>query len=131
MWCKNCNIETEQEKCPLCGSTTEEDTPIEVFWCDSCRVPVLQKVSQADKGICPKCKNKIKHMASDIRPVFPEERLLLELLIAKPSLCVKLVCDISSIFVSYFTFLNVTAFFSFFSKRGCGGKSFFFFLNHF
>ena len=49
MWCKNCNIETEQEKCPLCGSTTEEDTPIEVFWCDSCRVPVLQKVSQADK----------------------------------------------------------------------------------
>ena len=46
-------------------------------------------------------------------------------------LCVKLVCDISSIFVSYFTFLNVTAFFSFFSKRGCGGKSFFFFLNHF
>lgn len=45
--------------------------------------------------------------------------------------CVKLVCDISSIFVSYFTFLNVTAFFSFFSKRGCGGKSFFFFLNHF
>jgi hypothetical protein len=47
------------------------------------------------------------------------------------TLCVKLVCDISSIFVSYFTFLNVTAFFSFFSKRGCGGKSFFFFLNHF
>lgn len=45
----------------------------------------------------------------------------------EPSFCVKLVCDISSIFVSYFTFLNVTAFFSFFSKRGCGGKSFFFF----
>lgn len=42
------------------------------------------------------------------------------------ALCVKLVCDISSIFVSYFTFLNVTAFFSFFSKRGCGGKKLFF-----
>ena len=66
MWCKNCNIETEQEKCPLCGNTTEEDTPIEVFWCNSCRVPVLQKVSQADKGICPKCKNKIKHMKKSL-----------------------------------------------------------------
>ena len=60
MWCKNCNIETEQEKCPLCGSTTEEDTPIEVFWCNSCKVPVLQKVSQADKGICPKCRKKVR-----------------------------------------------------------------------
>ena len=81
MWCKNCNIETDQENCPLCGNKTEEDTPIDVFWCNCCRVPVLQKVSQADKGICPKCKNKIKHMASDIRPVFPEERLLLEILL--------------------------------------------------
>ena len=39
------------------------------------------------------------------------------------ALCVKLVCDISSIFVSYFTFLNVTAFFSFFSKREIGRAS--------
>ena len=58
-----------------------EDTPVEILWCNNCRVPVLQELSQPDKGVCPRCGKKMKHMAADIRPVFPEERLLLELLL--------------------------------------------------
>ena len=81
MWCRNCNIETREKKCPVCGTETVEDIPTEIMWCGVCRVPVLQEVSQADKGICPRCGNKMKHMAADIRPVFPEERLLLEILL--------------------------------------------------
>lgn len=81
MWCRNCNIELNDKKCPVCGSDTVEDKPVEVHWCSACKVPVLQEVSQADKGVCPLCGSKMKYMTSDIRPVFPEERLLLEILL--------------------------------------------------
>ena len=81
MWCRNCNIETKESICPICGAATIEDTPVEVLWCSNCRVPVLKELSQTDKDICPRCGKKMKHMAADIRPVFPEERLLLEILL--------------------------------------------------
>ena len=83
MWCINCNIETKENICPVCGAKTVEDIPVEIMWCGHCHVPVLQQVSQVDKGICPRCGGKMKHMAADIRPVFPEERLLLEILLDK------------------------------------------------
>ena len=85
MWCKNCNIETNEENCPICGEETVEDYPTEVYWCDDCRVPVMQAVNQADKGICPRCGKPMKYLAADIRPVFPEERLLIEILLGKKS----------------------------------------------
>ena len=81
MWCINCNIEVNQKTCPVCGRDTVEEVPVEVYWCPSCRVPVLQEVSQADKGVCPRCKSKMKYLSKDLRPVFPEERALLEILL--------------------------------------------------
>lgn len=83
MWCKKCNIETTEKMCPVCGAATVEDIPSEVFWCDSCSTPVLQEVTQADKGICPLCGNKMRYISTDLRPVFPEERLLLEIMLGK------------------------------------------------
>ena len=79
MWCKKCNIETDEPICPICGSETVEDLPTDVFWCGTCHTPIIQNNRQADRGICPVCRNKLKYMATDIRPVFPEERLLFEL----------------------------------------------------
>ena len=81
MWCAQCNIETNENVCPVCGAKTIEDLPVEVFWCDNCCVPVIQTTNQADKGICPICGGVTKYIASDLRPVFPEERVLLELLL--------------------------------------------------
>ncbi len=81
MWCKNCNIETNEEICPVCGTKTCEDIPTEVFWCRNCRTPIIYDVNQIDKGICPCCGEKTKYLSSDLRPVFPEERLLLEILL--------------------------------------------------
>lgn len=81
MWCTQCNIETNENVCPVCGSKTVEDLPVEVFWCDNCCVPVIQTTIQADKGICPVCGRATKYIAADLRPVFPEERMLLELLL--------------------------------------------------
>ena len=83
MWCNKCNIDTNDKICPICGSTTVEDLPVEVYWCSECKVPVIQTSTQADKGICPICKRKTKYLASDLRPVFPEERLLVEILLKR------------------------------------------------
>ena len=81
MWCAQCNIETNENICPVCGSRTVEDLPVEVYWCNNCCVPVIQTMNQADKGICPICGRATKYIAADLRPVFPEERILLELLL--------------------------------------------------
>lgn len=83
MWCKHCSIETNDSVCPICGEKTTIDTPSEVYWCKNCKIPVLQEESQADKGICPCCGGNLKHLSADLRPVFPEERLLLELMLGK------------------------------------------------
>lgn len=83
MWCRDCNLETNEKNCPICGRATEEDTPAEIMWCNECRVPIIRFVNAQDKEICPLCGQKIHHLAADLRPVFPEERLLLELLLEK------------------------------------------------
>lgn len=83
MWCKNCNIGTNEKYCPICGEETIEDIPTEVYWCDDCQVPVMQEITQADKGICPRCGKPMIYMSADIRPVFPKERLLIEILLKK------------------------------------------------
>ena len=83
MWCKACNIETNENICPICGAATAEDVPTEIYWCTHCRTPIIQEENRADKGICPICANGTRYMGKDLRPVFPEERLLLEILLGK------------------------------------------------
>lgn len=83
MWCKKCNIETNSDECPVCGEMTVEDVPVAVYWCKHCHTPIIQTVTQANKGTCPICKKEAKHLSADLRPVFPEERLLVELLLNK------------------------------------------------
>lgn len=83
MWCKNCNIETNESLCPVCGNTTVEDLPTKIYWCNHCKTPVIQYVNQANEGHCPLCNRKSKYLSADIRPVFPEERLLIECLLEK------------------------------------------------
>ena len=83
MWCRFCNLETKEKACPICGQETIEEIPTAVHWCENCNIPVIQEVSQSDMGICPICGSSMKFMATDVRPVFPEERLLLEILLKK------------------------------------------------
>lgn len=83
MWCRSCGIETNEYKCPVCGKKTEEEIPVEIYWCDSCKTPIIKQISDSYKDKCPCCGRKTKYMAKDIRPVFPEERLLMELLMGK------------------------------------------------
>ena len=84
MWCKDCSQETNNAKCELCGRITEQEIPIEIYWCDECKTPIIRAANNIEKSICTICKGKVKYMCADIRPVFPEERLLFEILTAKP-----------------------------------------------
>lgn len=83
MYCTRCNRYTDNNKCPECGRETLEEAPHVVYWCDTCKVPVIH-VPVGNKTTCPTCGNEAKYLCADIRPVFPEERLLFELLAAEP-----------------------------------------------
>ena len=84
MRCENCQHETHLDVCELCGSKTEAVVPTDVFWCAECQTPIIRNRNDADKERCPLCNGKAKYLAADIRVVFPEERLLLELMLDKP-----------------------------------------------
>lgn len=84
LWCKNCNRETSEEICELCGKATEEDIPVMVYWCQNCKTPIIKEANRIDIEICPLCNDEIRYMSSDLRPVFPEERILLEILLDEP-----------------------------------------------
>lgn len=84
MWCKNCRKETDLEKCDVCDKTTLPEVPFEVYWCDDCNVPIIAKATEGERTACPICAKKVRYLTTDLRPVFPEERLLLELLFGNP-----------------------------------------------
>ena len=84
MWCANCNKTSYSDVCEVCGGKTQQDTPIELYWCDTCRVPIIRELSDSIPKVCPSCGKPIRYLAKDLRPVFPEERLLLEVIKGKP-----------------------------------------------
>lgn len=83
MYCTRCNRFTDSDKCPECGRETVEEAPHVVYWCDSCNIPIIHVPVEGCID-CPTCGNKARYLCSDLRPVFPEERLLFEILTAKP-----------------------------------------------
>jgi len=84
MWCKKCYRETYSKKCEFCGSATESENSIEIFWCNNCKIPIIKYANDIDKDICSLCKQETSYLCADLRPVFPEERLLFEILQGKP-----------------------------------------------
>lgn len=83
MWCSKCQKETPHLTCEICGSNTEPFIPQKIFWCENCKVPVIVPCNSVQPS-CTCCNSSLKPLTSDIRPVFPEERLLLEILLDKP-----------------------------------------------
>lgn len=74
-YCNNCGIETNTSECPVCKGRTE--TKSQIFWCDSCNLPIYEES-------CSICGSRGRYMSTDLRPVFPEERLLLEIVLGDP-----------------------------------------------
>jgi len=80
--------ETELSECSLghAPAKTEDETPVEVYWCAECKAPIIVKASDISRDTCPSCSRTTSYLCADIRPVFPEERLLLEIIQGKPLL---------------------------------------------
>lgn len=75
--CKKCNdLECVSSTCPNCNGRTELFSS-SIFYCKHCNAP-----SFYDK--CTICGSGCEIVGSDLRPVFPQERLLLEVLINEP-----------------------------------------------
>lgn len=74
--CKKCNLNTETSTCPVCGERAEVEIS-NIYWCDDCNIPLYDE-------ICPICGKQARRIGSDLRPVFPEERLLLEIMLGEP-----------------------------------------------
>lgn len=74
-YCENCKIESESSSCSICGERTVSKS--EIYWCKKCNVPIYEDV-------CSECGGIGYKIGTDIRPVFPEERLMLEILLGEP-----------------------------------------------
>lgn len=75
--CKHCDdLLCETSTCPVCGQRTEL-LSTEVFYCNHCNCPTYDSV-------CPICGNPCNKIGTDIRPVFAQERLLIEVLLDEP-----------------------------------------------
>ena len=85
MYCIKCNRYTDSGTCPECGKETTEEAPHVVYWCDSCRIPVIHTPGSR-RITCPGCGEDANYLCTDMRPVFPEERLFFEVMTGKPNL---------------------------------------------
>lgn len=87
MWCRKCYTEISERECPKCHSPAITVLQHGVYWCHHCNIPVLIEPHREENHhsdmTCPLCKKTIAYLSSDLRPVFPEERLLIELLLGK------------------------------------------------
>lgn len=72
--CPKCRVPMNGEKCikPNCGCVTKMASTI--YWCEECNIPIFEKV-------CPSCGKQGRYIATDMRPVFPEENALISLLL--------------------------------------------------
>ena len=66
--CKKCNLTMETELCTSCGKKIVSES--EIYWCNNCNIPIFDKV-------CSLCSTKGAYIGTDLRPVFPKEKLLL------------------------------------------------------
>lgn len=82
-WCLECNKEIYENVCDICGKPGQEDIPSEVRWCDHCNTPVVKNTNANLSSKCPICGSELRYLCRDLRPVFPEERYLIEILLGK------------------------------------------------
>lgn len=68
------NVPVNGERCPMEGCGARPIAATTIYWCDKCRVPSFDKT-------CAACGSDCGYMATDVRPVFPEEKLLLGILL--------------------------------------------------
>ena len=75
--CKKCDgLSCESSTCPVCGNRADIASA-DIFYCAHCNTPLFEET-------CSICGAKGKKIGADARPVFAQERLLIEVLLGKP-----------------------------------------------
>ena len=72
--CPKCKVPLIVNKCQKEGCGCGAVTSSTIYWCKECNVPVFERE-------CPTCGNECEYIATDIRPVFPEESALLGIIL--------------------------------------------------
>lgn len=72
--CMKLEINKETGKEEVCKNIPVTSTTL--YWCSECNVPIFELK-------CPRCGEKGNYIATDLRPVFPEEKVLLAILLHK------------------------------------------------
>lgn len=68
------NVPVYGDRCSMEGCDARPIVSTTIYWCEKCKVPSFEKT-------CAVCGEECDYMATDIRPVFPEEKLLLAILL--------------------------------------------------
>lgn len=76
--CPKCNVPMAGDICVKENCRTKTIMSTTLYWCTECNVPIYDKV-------CPCCGKSGKYIATDLRPVFTEERIILSLILGKDS----------------------------------------------
>ena len=76
------NVPVNGERCPMEGCGARPIVATTIYWCDKCGIPLFEKT-------CAACGSGCGYMATDVRPVFLEEKLLLGIL---KNYCVAIFC---------------------------------------
>ncbi len=73
--CPKCRVPMNGEKCikPNCGCNTKLSSTI--YWCDNCNIPIYD-------DSCPLCGGDGRYVSTDLRPVFPEENVLISIILS-------------------------------------------------
>ena len=73
--CPKCRVPMNEEKCikPNCGCNTKLSSTI--YWCDNCNIPIYD-------DSCPLCGGEGRYVSTDLRPVFPEENVLISIILS-------------------------------------------------
>ena len=75
--CHHCDdLTMETSTCPICNQRSSI-LETAIYYCPECNTPVFDDT-------CPVCHSACKRVGTDARPVFAQERLLLEVLLGKP-----------------------------------------------
>ncbi|MBP1925269.1 phosphoadenosine phosphosulfate reductase [Sedimentibacter acidaminivorans] len=74
--CPVCNVPMKTDRCIKEECNTKTVVSTTIYWCHECNIPVFNK-------FCDICGKEARYISTDIRPVFPEEKLLLAIILEK------------------------------------------------